>query len=101
MEREVADEIRLTDELKNVLDERGVDSLGLLETLRSASYAPVTCLALTCLGLGQIDQALMWLEKGVDLRESNVVLIGVHPAYDDLRGDPRFEKLAARLGLPA
>jgi serine/threonine-protein kinase len=72
-----------------------------LETMRSVSYAPATCLALTCLGLGQIDQALMWLEKGVDHHESNVVLIGVHPAYDDLRGDPRFEKLVARLGLRA
>jgi hypothetical protein len=72
-----------------------------LETMRSLSYAPATCLALTCLGLGQIDQALMWLKQGVDHRESNVVLIGVHPAYDDLRGDPRFEKLVARLGLPA
>lgn len=72
-----------------------------LETMRSVSYAPATCLALTCLGLGQIDQALMWLEKGVDHHEFNVVLIGVHPAYDDLRGNPRFEKLMGRLGLPA
>jgi TolB-like protein/Tfp pilus assembly protein PilF len=72
-----------------------------LETLRSTSYAPATSLALTCVGLGQIDDALMWLEKGLDGREFNVVLIGVHPAYDDLRGAPRFEKLVERLGLRA
>jgi TolB-like protein/Tfp pilus assembly protein PilF len=71
-----------------------------LETMRSVSYAPATCLALTCLGLGQIDQALTWLERGLDRREFNVVLMGIHPAYDDLRGDPRFKNLVARLGLP-
>jgi TolB-like protein/Flp pilus assembly protein TadD len=70
-----------------------------LETMRSLSYAPATCLALTCIGLGQNENALMWLGKGVDNRESNVVLIGVHPAYDDLRGDPRFKELVTRLGL--
>jgi TolB-like protein/Tfp pilus assembly protein PilF len=72
-----------------------------LEEMRNGSYAPATCLALTCIGLGEIDHALMWLEKGVDHRESNVVLIGVHPAYDYLRGDSRFEKLVSRLGLEA
>ena len=73
--------------------------LARLEEMRTVSYAPATALALTCLGLGERDRALMWLEQGVDRRESNVVWIGVHPAYDDLRGDPRFEKLVARLGL--
>ncbi|MFL6354181.1 MAG: tetratricopeptide repeat protein [Bryobacteraceae bacterium] len=70
-----------------------------LETMRAVSYAPATCLALTCLGLGDTDAALTWLEKGVDHRESNVVLIGVHPVYDDLRGHPRFKKLVRRLGF--
>jgi TolB-like protein/Flp pilus assembly protein TadD len=72
-----------------------------LEIMRKSSYAPATCLALTCLGLGQVDEAVEWLEQGVDHHESNVVLIGVHPAYDELRGDPRFETLVARLGLGA
>jgi serine/threonine-protein kinase len=72
-----------------------------LETMRSISYTPASCLALTCSGLGQIDDAITWLEKGVEQRELNVGLIGVHPAYDDLRGDSRFEKLVARLGLRA
>jgi hypothetical protein len=73
--------------------------LSRLETMRKVSYAPATCLALTCIGLGRIDEALVWLETGISHREANVVLIGVHPAYDELRGDPRFEKLTARLGL--
>ena len=70
-----------------------------LEKMRSLRYAPATCLALTCLGLGEMDQALTWLERGVEQRESNIVLLGVHPAYEELRGNPRFEKLTAQLGL--
>jgi TolB-like protein/Flp pilus assembly protein TadD len=73
--------------------------LNRLETMRSVSYAPATCLALTCLGLGQVEQAVEWLKQGVDHHESNVVLIGVHPAYDELRGNPGFEKLVARLAF--
>ena len=81
---------------------RAREILGQLEAMRSTSYAPATCLALTCLGLGQTDEALIWLEEGVNRREPNVVLLGVHPAYDDLRGDPRFERLIEHdLGLRA
>jgi hypothetical protein len=69
--------------------------------MRSITHAPATSLAFTCLGLGETDEALMWLEKGVDHREPNVILIGVHPAYDEARHHPGFEKLAARVGLQA
>lgn len=70
-----------------------------LETMRSVSYAPAASLAITCLGLGWIDQALRWLEEAIRCREPNLVHINVHPAYDALRGDPRFEKLMDRLGF--
>lgn len=67
--------------------------LARLEAMRRQSYAPATALALTCLGLGEIEKAISWLEEGVRRHEPNVVLIGIHPAYYRLRGDPRFEKL--------
>jgi hypothetical protein len=28
-------------------------------------------------------------------------LIGVNPAFDELRGDPRFQEIVGRLGLPS
>jgi serine/threonine-protein kinase len=70
-----------------------------LEAKRRRSHAPATSLALTCLSIGEADNAFTWLEKAVHNRESNVVLIGVHPAYDRLRGEKRFEKLLTELGL--
>jgi TolB-like protein/Flp pilus assembly protein TadD len=76
---------------------RGI--LSELETRRRHSHAPATSLALTCLSIGEIDNAITWLERAVHSREGNVVLLGVHPVYDSLRGDPRFEKLLAELGL--
>ena len=73
-----------------------------LETMRRHSHAPATSLALTCLSIGEIDTALTWLETAVQHREANVVLIGVHPAYDGLRGERRFKNLLAdRLRLGA
>jgi serine/threonine-protein kinase len=70
--------------------------LARLESMRSLSYAPATSLALTCIGLGQTDRALTWLEEAANCREPNVVRIGTHPAYDALRGHPRFEQLVSR-----
>ena len=78
---------------------RAREILAQLEIIRSRQYAPVTCLALTHLGLGQHDEAISWLHKGMDNKEASVVLIGVHPAYDDLRNRPGFGGLLKRLGL--
>ncbi|MBV8072101.1 MAG: tetratricopeptide repeat protein [Acidobacteriaceae bacterium] len=81
---------------------RAREILARLEAMRRNSYAPATALALTCLGLNEISQALTWLEEGVRHREPSVVMIGVHPAYSDLRGHPRFERLITNhLRLPA
>jgi serine/threonine-protein kinase len=79
---------------------RAREILARLESMRSRNYAPATSLALTCIGLGQREQALTWLEEAANRREPGVVRIGTHPAYDALRGHPRFEHLVSRrLGL--
>jgi tetratricopeptide (TPR) repeat protein len=80
---------------------RALELLDRLKAIRKVSYAPATALAITCLGIGDIHQALDWLEEGVERREPNVNLLGVHPAYDRLRGHPRLETLIRqRLGFP-
>ena len=79
--------------------EKGREILALLETMRGRQYAPATTLALTHLGLEQHNLAIAWLEEGLDRRESNVVLLRVHPAYDELRANPAFDGLVKRLGL--
>lgn len=79
---------------------RAREILRQLESLQTRRHVPATSFALIHLGLDDRQRALDYLEAGFDRRESNVALLAVHPAYDALRGEPRFEKLVARLGLP-
>jgi tetratricopeptide (TPR) repeat protein len=68
-----------------------------LESLASLRPVPATCFALIHLGLGETGTALTYLEKAVQRRESSVIGLKVHPAYDRLRGDPRFQVLLERV----
>jgi hypothetical protein len=49
--------------------------------------------------LGEHDRALHFLERGAELGSSALVLINVEPAFDPLRGSPRFLRIMRRLAL--
>jgi TolB-like protein/tetratricopeptide (TPR) repeat protein len=49
---------------------------------------------------GKKDEALDWLEKAVEARDPNVPYLSIDPIFDDLRANPRFQKLIHRLNLP-
>jgi serine/threonine protein kinase/tetratricopeptide (TPR) repeat protein len=51
--------------------------------------------------LGDRDQALKWLEEAYQARVSNLVFVCRAPELESLHGDPRFEELLRRIGLPA
>jgi hypothetical protein len=40
------------------------------------------------------------LERGYQAHEPNMIYIGVGPAYDSVREDPRFQDLLRRMKLP-
>lgn len=52
--------------------------------------------AMVYMGLGDFDQTLAWLDKAIDDR-SMCAIMG--STFEDLHGDPRFERLRRRLGL--
>jgi TolB-like protein/DNA-binding winged helix-turn-helix (wHTH) protein/Flp pilus assembly protein TadD len=54
--------------------------------------------ALIYVGLGDHDQALVWLNRAYEARFNPSILL--RPAFDPLRSDPRFEELQRRIGLP-
>ncbi len=56
-------------------------------------------LAAVFTALGEPDTALEWLVKAVERRSIWVVFLDVDPAFDTLRGDPRFDDLVSRVGL--
>jgi eukaryotic-like serine/threonine-protein kinase len=49
---------------------------------------------------GDTDRAIEWLETAYRNRESPLLRMGVVWDWDDLRGDPRFQDLMRRVGLP-
>ena len=60
---------------------------------------PASCFAIAHLGLGEYELALEWLERGVDARQMALTSLKVHPVYDPLRRDPRFDVLLHRIGF--
>ncbi len=51
-------------------------------------------------GAGDKANALLWLEKGFELRDPNMPYIGRMPYFDPIRTEPRFQELVRRLNLP-
>jgi Tfp pilus assembly protein PilF len=56
-------------------------------------------MAFANLGVGDNEAALDWLEKAYAQRANGLTSLKVEPAYDPLRGDPRFQELLQRVGL--
>jgi DNA-binding winged helix-turn-helix (wHTH) protein/TolB-like protein len=50
--------------------------------------------------LGDRDRAFQWLERAYDERVSTITNINIEPALDTLHGDPRWDDLLRRIGLP-
>lgn len=74
--------------------------LSRLHELASRRSVSATCFALIHTGLGEHQKALDWLELSLQRRELPLTSIGVHPAYDALRREPRFKVMIQRIGLP-
>jgi TolB-like protein/Tfp pilus assembly protein PilF len=75
---------RLLAELQRMARERTVHSI---------------CFALIHLGLGEKQDALTWLERAVDQREPQASALRIHPIYDELRAEPRFQALLSKVRL--
>jgi TolB-like protein/Tfp pilus assembly protein PilF len=67
--------------------------LGQHQKLDSLSYA------VAYIGMGNNNQALIWLEKAYGEHSSSLTALKVDPTYDPLRSDPRFQALLRRTGL--
>lgn len=71
-----------------------------LVQLADRQYVPRMGLALVHAGLGDRDAAFEQLERAYLEREPGLVYLAIKPGVRELRGDPRFEDLVERLGLP-
>jgi TolB-like protein/Tfp pilus assembly protein PilF len=94
--------LMLLAQLQGALDERAAWAATMVELdrLRSAGRVPPFFMAIACLGGGDRDQALDWLERGYESRDSYLVMLRVSPWMDPLRALPRFRTLVERMGFP-
>jgi hypothetical protein len=51
------------------------------------------------IGLGENDLALDFLELGASRRDLALATLKVHPAYDSIRSEPRFQNLLRQIGF--
>ncbi len=73
--------------------------LGRLHAIAGQSYVPPTSFAWTYLGLGQIDEAFIWMDRAVDAPDRMMSPIKSYPFFDPLRNDPRFKSLLQKMNL--
>ena len=81
---------------------RRKDALRLLAELnarRRREYVPAGAFVNAYLGLGENEQAFVWLERAYTEQSNILQFLKVHPYFDPLRGDPRFAGLVHRVGL--
>jgi hypothetical protein len=73
---------------------------GVMQDLQGHPEEPLGFVAIVHYELGRIEEALDWLEKGVDVHSTSVASITSDRMFDGLRSHPRFRRLRRRLGLP-
>jgi tetratricopeptide (TPR) repeat protein len=74
--------------------------LGELTRRREAGYVPAAAFVNAYLGLGDYERALEWLDRAFDERSKILLHLKVHPFFDPLRNDPRYEALQRRMNFP-
>jgi pentatricopeptide repeat protein len=78
------------------------DALRLLAELKErhkGGYVPAAAFVNAYLGLGDKEQAFIWLEKGYQEKSNILQWVKTHPYFDPIRSDPRFVDLVHRVGL--
>jgi Flp pilus assembly protein TadD len=57
-------------------------------------------IALIHIGLGEKDEAFVWLDRAYEDHSTGMNYLKINPSYDPLRSDPRFTNLLRRMRFP-
>ncbi len=85
----------------NGLDAYGRYEVAELERRAEKRYVSPFAQVFTRASTGDTEGVLDWLERGVRARDRIAVLMGIHPALDAYRDEPRFQRLLREVGVPA
>jgi tetratricopeptide (TPR) repeat protein len=72
--------------------------LASLEERALREHVPAFAFALAHTGLGDLERAFVWLERGIADRDELLAENFLDPLFDPLRGDVRYESVLERLG---
>jgi serine/threonine-protein kinase len=75
-------------------------SLAALTRMARTQYVSADLVAMVKLALGDVAGALDELERAERERAFTLILVGFYPPFHALKGEPRYQRLLARLGLP-
>jgi serine/threonine protein kinase/tetratricopeptide (TPR) repeat protein len=81
---------------------RRADALKMIQQLTTEAthrYVDPYLVAMVYAGLGDTDQAFVWLERAYDDRSSFLPWLKIEPKWDRLHADRRFADLLRRVGL--
>lgn len=70
-----------------------------LNDLNKTRYVTPAAFVNVYVGLGDKEQAFVWLEKAYQERSNFVAYLKVFPLLDPIRSDRRFDELIRRIGL--
>ena len=80
---------------------RREDALKMIPSLtRPGSRVDEVSMAMMFFDLGDRDRGFQWLTRAFDHHAPNVPYVRSSPAFDNVRSDPRFQALVARLKIP-
>ena len=71
-----------------------------LLALERTRYVAPTAIAMIHLGMGDLAQAVTWVERGFAERDAELVLLQALPVWDPLRTDPGFLDIIGRMKWP-
>lgn len=80
--------------------DQALSELSELQELSAKRFVAPGAFALLFASLGnRRGESFLWLEKAYE-EHSNLAILTVHPGFDPIRQDPRFQSLLRRIGLP-
>lgn len=73
--------------------------LSRLERESKRRYVDASSIGVIYAALGQKDEAFAWIDKAVEAHSGRMPMLELWPDLEPLRSDPRYAKLAARIGV--
>ena len=80
-------------------NEKARQLLEQLERISLNTYVPPYHLAGICVGLGDKDCALQWLQRAYEEHSDLISYVGRDPRFHSLRKDPGFQDIIRKIGL--